>query len=103
MAYQVEDNALAELLPVLTSAGENPLAQALTVLLNAAMLFEREQHIGVAPYERNTERNGQANGFKERTLSTRLGRLGVAVPQVRGSEEPFHPQSLEAARLSEKA
>ncbi len=105
MAYQNEDNALAGLLPLLTNEGqsENPLAQALAVLLNAAMLHEREQHIGAAPYERNEERNGHANGYKERTLSTRLGQIAVAVPQVRNSAETFRPQSLEAALLSEKA
>lgn len=103
MAHQSEDNALAALLPLLTGGGDNPLAEVLTVLLNAAMKFEREKHIGVAPYERGEERNGQANGFKERVLSTRLGELGVSVPQVRGGTEPFRPQSLEAALLSEKA
>ena len=103
MAYQTEDNPLVALLPLLTGASDNPLAQALTVLLDAAMKFEREKHIGVAPYERDEERNGQANGFKARTLSTRLGRLNLSVPQVRGSDEPFRPKSLEAALLSEKA
>lgn len=103
MTYQNEDNSLAALLPLLTGASDNPLAQALSVLLNAAMKLEREKHLGVAPYERSDNRNGQANGFKERTLSTRLGKLNLSVPQVRGSEEPFRPQSLEAALLSEKA
>ncbi len=110
MAYQNEDNALAGLLPLLTNEGqsENPLAKALAVLLNAAMLHEREKHIGAAPYERSEERNGHANGYKERTLSTRLGQLNLgqlnlSVPQVRGSSESFRPQSLEAALLSEKA
>ena len=105
MAYQNEDNAWAALLPLLTGEGqnENPLAQALTVLLNAAMLHEREKHIGAALYERSDERNGHANGYKERTLSSRLGQLNLSVPQVRGGTEPFRPQSLEAALLSEKA
>lgn len=110
MAYQTEDNALAALLPlvdVLTgeagTANENPLAEALAALLNAAMRFERERHIRAAPFERSEARNGQANGFKGRTLSTRLGELAVSVPQVRGSSEPFRPKSLEAALLSEKA
>ena len=67
------------------------------------MLHEREKHIGAAPYERSEERNGHANGYKERTLSTRLGQIAVAVPQVRNSAETFRPQSLEAALLSEKA
>jgi len=105
MAYQNEDSALATLLPLLTAEGqsENPLAHALAVLLNVAMLHEREKHIGAAPYERREERNGHANGYKERTLSTRLGQLNLSVPQVRGGGEPFRPQSLEAALLSEKA
>jgi len=113
MAHQSEDNALAALLPLLSGASDNPLAAVLTVLLNAAMKFEREKHIGVAPYERGEERNGQANGFKDRVVSTRrqtfrlretrLGQLSVSIPQVRGSNEGFRPQSLEAALLSEKA
>ena len=105
MAHQNEDNPLAALLPLLTNGGQsrNPLAEALVVLLNAAMLYEREKHIGAAPYERKEERSGQANGFKDRSLSTRLGELSVSVPQVRNSSEAFRPQSLEAALQSEKA
>lgn len=103
MAYQTEDNSLAALLPLLTGASDNPLAEVLTVLLNVAMKYEREKHIGVAPYERGDERNGQANGFKDRVVSTPLGKLGVSIPQVRGTSEPFRPQSLDAALLSEKA
>lgn len=103
MAYQNEDNAWAALLPLLTGTGDNPLAQALGVLLNAAMQIEREKHIGAEAYERCEERNGQANGYKERMISTRLGQIAVSVPQVRGSSETFRPQSLEAALLSEKA
>ena len=103
MAHQSEDNSLAALLPLLTGTSDNPLSEVLTVLLNAAMKFEREKHIGVAPYQRGDERNGQANGFKDRVVSTRLGEIGVSIPQVRGTSEPFRPQSLEAALLSEKA
>jgi transposase-like protein len=36
-------------------------------------------------------------------LTTRLGQIGVSIPQVRGSQERFRPASLEAALLSEKA
>ena len=105
MAYQNEDSVLAALLPLLIgdAQSDNPLAKALGTLLNAAMRYEREKHLGVAPFERSDERNGQANGYKERTVSTRLGQVAVAVPQVRNSTEVFRPQSLEAALLSEKA
>ena len=94
--------AAAALLPVLTSS-QNPLAELLCIVLNAAMKLERQEHLRVQPHERNPERNGQANGFKDRTLSTRLGQIGVSVPQVRGGEGRFRPASLEAALLSEKA
>lgn len=94
---------MAALLPLLTGTSDNPLAEVLTVLLNAAMKFEREKHIGVGSYQRSSERDGQANGYKDRVLSSRLGQLSISVPQVRGTSEPFRPQSLEAALLSEKA
>jgi hypothetical protein len=35
------------------------------ILMNAAMLLERERHIGATPYQRGVERNGYANGFKD--------------------------------------
>ena len=47
--------------------------------------------------------SGHANGYKERSLSTRLGELTVRIPQVRGSEEPFFPKSLDKGLRSERA
>lgn len=67
------------------------------------MLIERQQHLRAAPYERSEERNGQANGFKDKSFKTRLGELSLQVPQVRGSEEPFYPRSLEKGLRSERA
>lgn len=37
MAHQNEDNPLPALLPLLTNGSNNPLADALAVLLNGAM------------------------------------------------------------------
>jgi transposase-like protein len=39
------------------------------------------EHIGAAPYERTEDRKGQRNGYKPRTLRTRVGTLKLAVPQ----------------------
>ena len=71
------------------------------VLLNAAMQIERQKHLGAAPHERTEQRTGHANGYKDKTLSTRLGQITVAVPQVR--EGGFYPQSLEKGTRSERA
>jgi transposase-like protein len=71
------------------------------LLLNTAMLLERQQFIGAAPYQRSAERQAQANGFKDKTLHTRLGALTVAVPQVR--QGGFYPQRLDKGVRSERA
>ena len=53
--------------------------QVLQELLEAEMT----EHVGAAPYERTTERTGQRNGYKPRSLRTRVGTLKLLVPQER--------------------
>ena len=72
-------------------------------LMNAAMLLEREQHLGAAPYQRGVDRDGYANGFKPRSFQTSFGKLDLTVPQVRQSSEPFRTSLLEKGSRSEKA
>jgi len=45
------------------------------------MQIEHQKHLGAAPHERIEERTGHANGYKDKTLHTRLGQITVAVPQ----------------------
>jgi len=78
------------------------LKSAIKVLLNAAMKIEREEALQAAPYERSVERTGYGNGFKDKTISTRLGKIALKVPQVRGDLE-FYPSSLEKGIRSERA
>ena len=103
MTCEDEDNAAAALLPLLASGNDDRFREALEVLLNAAMLLERQRHLRAEPHERTESRNGHANGFKDKTLGTRLGQLGLRVPQGRGSSESFYPQSLEKGLRSERA
>lgn len=103
MTCNLEDSAVAELLPLLMSGDDNRFADALSLLLNAAMLLERQRHLRAEPFERTEERNGHANGFKEKRFKTRLGEIKLDVPQVRGSNEPFYPKSLEKGLRSERA
>src|SRR3712207_6817215 len=46
-------------------------------LLEAEMI----EHVGAAPYERSVTRTGHRNGYKPRTLRTRVGTLNLLVPQ----------------------
>ena len=91
-----------DLLETIADNGMEYLPEALRLLLNAAMLLERQKYLGVQqPYERADTRRDQANGFKDKTLTTRLGQMTVAVPQVRQGD--FYPSSLEKGLRSERA
>ena len=97
------EEALLSLLPLLSSGSDSRFRDALQLLLNASMLLERQQHLRAEPHERSEERNGRANGFKERSLQTRMGEMTLRVPQVRDSNEAFYPQSLDRGLRSERA
>lgn len=101
MAQRVEHRSIDDAVELLKENGFEGLAEAVTVLLNTAMVAERSEYLGAAPYERSATRTGHANGFKDKTLKTRLGELSLKVPQTRDSE--FYPQSLEKGLRSERA
>lgn len=101
MAQRVENRSIDDAVELLKEHGFEGLADAVTVLLNTAMVAERSEYLGAAPYERSATRIGHANGFKDKTLRTRLGALSLRVPQTRDSE--FYPQSLEKGLRSERA
>jgi putative transposase len=101
VAQQQEHNSIDQVLELLTEQGTDGLTEALRLLLNAAMLFERERFLQAAPYERTAERRDYANGFKPKRLRTRLGELDLRIPQVRSSE--FYPSALERGTRSERA
>ena len=86
---------------LIAERGLDGLPEALTILIDTAMRVERERHLGVGAYERSEERRGYANGYKPKTVKTRVGEITLAVPQVR--EGGFYPQSLEKGLRSERA
>lgn len=92
-----------ELSPVqlLAEFGFDGMAEALTILLNEAMKLQRAEALGAGPYERSENRKGHANGFKPKTVKSRLGQLTLSIPQTRDVE--FYPTDLERGERSEKA
>ena len=102
MTYQQSDFTLpAELLEQIAEQGFEALPELIRLVINEAMRLERQQYLGVAPYQRSPERRGHGNGFKDHTERTRLGEITFAVPQVR--EGGFFPQALEKGLRSERA
>jgi len=77
------------------------MAQAMQMLMNEAMKIERNEVLNAAPYERCSDRRGYANGYKPKTVHTRIGSLELSVPQTRDVE--FYPKSLQRGVRSERA
>ena len=101
MTHQPHPNVTRQVVQLLSEQGFEGMAEAMQRLLNECMLIERQQALGVGPYQRGEARRGQANGFKPKTVKTRIGPLALRVPQVRGAE--FYPHVLERGTRSEKA
>lgn len=101
MAQPSQHTPFEEVLELLNQQGSDSLRDALGILFNAAMLFERQRFLNAEPYERTSERRDYANGFKPRTLRTRVGELDLRVPQVRKGD--FYPSALERGTRSERA
>jgi len=73
-------------------------------LLQAALEAEIEEALGRAYYGRRNEgQQGYRNGSRERTLTSGVGELTIAVPRVTGTTEPFASKVLPAqARILPK-
>jgi putative transposase len=99
---QLDSSLLNQIENLLSTEGTDAMTEAVRLLFNHAMKAERSKALGAAPYERTEERKGYANGFKPKTLQTRLGEITVDVPQVRG-EVDFYPSALERGVRTERA
>lgn len=102
MAHQHKTELLNTVLQLLTEEGTAGLAEGLRLLINEAMTQERAHVLQAQPYERTDARQGHANGFKPKTLATRVGPIQFNVPQVRGTVD-FYPSALEKGIRSEQA
>jgi len=101
MTCPEENSTFHDVLKLLTADGFNGLGEAVRRLINEAMRLERQNHLGVGPYERSEDRQGYANGYKPKTVKTRVGELTFAIPQVR--DAGFYPSSLDKGLRSERA
>jgi len=101
MTYRQDFTLPAELIEQVQEQGLDVLPELIRIVINAAMQAERSEHLQAAPYQHSEERRGYANGFKPKTMRTRVGEITFAVPQVR--EGGFYPQALEKGLRSERA
>ena len=104
MTERPQDNLADDAIKTLLQHGLGQgLPRIAEMLLNAAMCFERSNHLNADPYERAQARTGHANGFKPRSLQTAIGELNLALPQVRGCTEPFRTSLLESGSRTDRS
>ena len=78
MAQHNENRPIDGAVELLKTNGFDGLAEAVTVLLNSAMVAERSEHLGAAPDERSAQRVGYANGDWD---------LGIAIDVLEAAKD----------------
>jgi putative transposase len=90
---------LAELL---AKAGDGDFLRSVAeAVMQLLMETDVEGLIGAGRHERTTDRATYRNGYRDRTLDTRLGSLQLRIPKLR--QGSYFPPFLEARKTSEKA
>ena len=102
MTHQKNNTGIELALEEIISNGFEGLESAVSLLVNEAMKIERSRALKAEPWERSDERIGYANGYKPRTLNTRIGKLSLQVPKVRGGIS-FYPKAIDRGIRSERA
>ena len=91
--------ALAELVQ---KAGEGDFLRAVAeAVLQILMEADVEGLVGAARHERSPDRLNYRNGYRDRSLDTRLGSLQLRVPKLR--QGSYFPPFLEPRKMTEKA
>ena len=87
---------------LLAKAGDGDFLRSVAeAVLQMLMEADVEGQIGAARHERTGERLNYRNGFRDRTLDTRLGSLQLRIPKLR--QGSYFPPFLEPRKTSEKA
>jgi putative transposase len=107
MTHQDESSVIRDLVDLAMEHGPDAMAAAFTALMNHAMQIERQQVLKAESHQRTADRQGYANGFKPKTLNTRVGQVDLRIPQTRGYRDangrPFFPKALDRGVRSERA
>ena len=70
-------------LQLLTEQGHDGFAEGLRLLVNEAMRLERAHILQAEPYERTEARQVHANGFKPKTVATRMAPITFSIGSSR--------------------
>ena len=94
-------NVFDQMIEDLQADNRDGLTKVISTIMNLSMRIEQEKALQASHYERNDDRSGHRNGYKSRSLKTRVGEIPIEIPQVRGME--FYPGSIEKGCRSERS
>jgi len=96
-----EDTGILGILQASSGNGDDPLKVLLRHTIQQVLEEELTAFLKAEPYTRTEERRGYRNGYKPRTLKTRVGQLELMVPKDR--EGRFQTELFEKYQRNEKA
>ena len=94
----LEDEILKDLM---LGNRENGVAKLLEKVFDAVLRGQASEQLNAEPYERSDGRVSYRNGYRERTLTTRVGTLILHVPKFRDGN--FSTDLFRSYQRSEKA
>ena len=90
------------LMELLQKAGEGDFLRTVAEsVLHLLMEADVDGVIGAGRHERNMDRLNYRNGYRDRTLDTRVGQLQLRIPKLR--QGSYFPPFLEPRKTSERA
>ncbi len=90
-----------EILQLLCEDHDGAFRQLLQSCLNSVLRAESAEQLQADPYERTEDRMDSRNGFRDRSLTTRIGKITLQVPRHRN--QPFKTMIFENYSRSEAA
>ncbi|MBP5648630.1 MAG: transposase [Clostridia bacterium] len=91
-----------EIKALIAEQNPNAFTKLMENSLNAILRAESTAQLGAERYERTDERTGSRNGYRDRTLTTRIGSVVLKYPKHRNGE-PFKTMLFENYCRSEAA
>ncbi len=83
MTHQDDYNPPEKVTDLLAKNGWGAIPELVRILVNQAMAEVRAHSLHAEEYPRTSERTGYANGYKPKTVKTRVGEITFSVLQVR--------------------
>jgi transposase-like protein len=80
---------------------DDAFSKLLEAILNQVLLAQSTEQLGATPYERTEDRTAYRNGFRDRTLTTRVGTITLSIPRHRNGD--FSTSMFERYQRSEQA